>query len=354
MDNDLSCATVNQGNTPSPWPYTPKAGTSGIFPQGSFFEGGINVSKEVPGSGCFSTFVAETRSSTPFDSRLKDFALGEFNTCSLALDTDASTSVNGVPATDVVPGTSVSDTVTATGTSLTGGSAPRPTGTVEFFLCQPSEVTAAGCPVGSGTKVGATKTLLDKTPNPPTNDSTATSDGTTGTTTDAIGKYCWRAEYTADAASSYDDDTFTNAVDECFTTVAAPTTTTTRQFVYPQDKALITPPASGGDPTGTVTFKLFDSLAACDGTADPPVDPVYTETDVPLTTTAPFTAKTNNNPDNAESYAITDGTTHYWKASFDSTNNAQLDSESACVESTDVTFVGDNGSINVPDKPPSP
>jgi uncharacterized repeat protein (TIGR01451 family) len=79
--NDAACATVNQADTPAPWPYTPKFGTSGTFPTGSFFEGGINITRLIPGSGCFSQFVAETRSSDPFDSRLKDFALGNFNLC---------------------------------------------------------------------------------------------------------------------------------------------------------------------------------------------------------------------------------------------------------------------------------
>jgi hypothetical protein len=77
----LACATVNQGDTDSPWPFSPKFGTDGIFPQGSFFEGGINISALVPDAGCFTGFLAETRSSTPFDARLKDFALGDFELC---------------------------------------------------------------------------------------------------------------------------------------------------------------------------------------------------------------------------------------------------------------------------------
>jgi len=81
LSNDVACATVNQGDTSSPWPYTPKAGTAGTFPAGSFFEGGIDITQLVPDAGCFSKFVAETRSSAPFDSRLKDFALGNFSLC---------------------------------------------------------------------------------------------------------------------------------------------------------------------------------------------------------------------------------------------------------------------------------
>ncbi len=80
---DLVCATVNKGDTTSPWPYTPKSGSPGTFPQGSFFEGGIDITALVPEAGCFATFLAETRSSTPFDSRLKDFVAGGFEVCAL-------------------------------------------------------------------------------------------------------------------------------------------------------------------------------------------------------------------------------------------------------------------------------
>ena len=84
--DDAVCATVNQSGTPSPWSYTPKSGPAGTFPQGAFFEGGINITRLLvrgtPSTNpCISTFMAETRSSTPFDARLKDFALGSFALC---------------------------------------------------------------------------------------------------------------------------------------------------------------------------------------------------------------------------------------------------------------------------------
>ncbi len=84
----LACATVNQGPTVSPWPYTPKAneGSPGTFQASAFFEGGINLTRLIPNVGCFSTVVAETRSSTPFDAVLKDFVLGNFDLCSIVVD----------------------------------------------------------------------------------------------------------------------------------------------------------------------------------------------------------------------------------------------------------------------------
>ncbi len=76
---------MNQINATSPWPYTPKSGVAGTFPAGSFFEGGVDITELVPDSGCFTGFLAETRSSTPFDCCLKDFVLGNFDLCSISV-----------------------------------------------------------------------------------------------------------------------------------------------------------------------------------------------------------------------------------------------------------------------------
>jgi hypothetical protein len=112
---------VNQGDTSAPWPYTPKSGTPGIFPQGSFFEGGINVSRLVPDVGCLSTFMAETRSSTPFDSRLKDFVgPAAFNLCGANIQIEADdTNEVGQP-----------HTFTVTVNQTFGGTTPAPDGTI--------------------------------------------------------------------------------------------------------------------------------------------------------------------------------------------------------------------------------
>lgn len=88
VGGDAVCATVNQDADPStnvaPWPYSPKPneGAAGFFPHGTFFEGGIDLTALGLTDFCFSTFLAETRSSTPFDSVLKDFVGPRaFNTC---------------------------------------------------------------------------------------------------------------------------------------------------------------------------------------------------------------------------------------------------------------------------------
>ena len=84
--------------------------------------------------------LARRRTSTR---QLKDFALGDFNTCVPPTSTTQSS------ASTVDFGGTVTDTAT-----LTGNDGPA-SGTVTFFICTPAQVTAAGCPVGSGSQVGS-------------------------------------------------------------------------------------------------------------------------------------------------------------------------------------------------------
>jgi hypothetical protein len=69
-------ALVNQTPQPSPWMYVPKAGSVNVFPEGAFFEGGVNLSQLLPNAECFSSFLIETRSSASVTATLKDFVLG--------------------------------------------------------------------------------------------------------------------------------------------------------------------------------------------------------------------------------------------------------------------------------------
>ncbi len=156
---------------------------------------------------------------------------------------------------NVVPGSSVTDTVSVTG----GPGQPTPTGTVTWFLCQPGQVTPGqGC-VSGGAQIGPVKTL-----NP---FGVKISDATTNTLT--VGQYCWRVEYSGDGFYLPSSDT--DAGSECFTTVKQPTTPTTASSptggnVVPgtsvTDTATITGSAGLPTPTGTVTFFLCQPPAA--------------------------------------------------------------------------------------------
>ena len=70
------------GSCPA-WDYTPKGGVQGDpIPVNGFFEGAINIDAFPALAGsCFSTFLVETRSAASVTATLKDFVLGQFNTC---------------------------------------------------------------------------------------------------------------------------------------------------------------------------------------------------------------------------------------------------------------------------------
>ncbi|SDS39433.1 DUF7507 domain-containing protein [Pseudomonas oryzae] len=95
--NKLACAITNVNNlTNEPaWDYTPKSGPASDLPKESFFEGGINVTRLLGGATpCFSSFLAETRSSRSETAQLKDFVLGNFDLCSIAVTKTCEAEVN--------------------------------------------------------------------------------------------------------------------------------------------------------------------------------------------------------------------------------------------------------------------
>ena len=80
---------VNPFDITLDWPYTPKGGTpctnspdDCTATKGAFYEGGIDLTALGLGSECFASFMLETRSSQSVDAVLKDFALGQFESCS--------------------------------------------------------------------------------------------------------------------------------------------------------------------------------------------------------------------------------------------------------------------------------
>ena len=97
-------AFVNKANTTAVWPYTTKGKSCGTncIPVGASFEGGINLTDLGLAAECFSSFLVETRSSQSVSAVLKDFALGNFNTC-VALSLTKT-------ATDVCEGTATTYT----------------------------------------------------------------------------------------------------------------------------------------------------------------------------------------------------------------------------------------------------
>lgn len=172
-------------------------------------EGGVDLTA-TGFTGCAATLFPHTRTSQQFTATLKDF------TGPVPLDLCATPQVattSSPTGGDVPTGTPATDTAT-----VTSGGAPVTTGTVAFFLCQPEQTDATGCPAPAGTQIGTVQAL---------DAGGQASPSVAAVVTTSVGTYCWRAEYTPAAGNGLHPTTHTNRESECFTTVAQVTTTTT-------------------------------------------------------------------------------------------------------------------------------
>jgi hypothetical protein len=266
------CALVNNAAKPSPWPFAPKSSAANTFQPGELYEGGIDSTSLGIAGECFSTFLAETRSSQSTSAVLKDFVEGNFQQCNASIKTNASAGVTD--QTSVSPGTSVHDLATVTGTGVTPAPDPTSPPNVHFFFCGPTAVDSTATCDSSGTGIGEPTgvALVGGTPN----DGVATAqsgDINTAASPLAPGRYCFRAEWGGDA--NYPGaikDAGAGTQDECFIVRTIPTTTVTTPsdssgtgLVSPValgtmlfDKAVVTGTAVGGPPPGTVDFFLCD------------------------------------------------------------------------------------------------
>jgi hypothetical protein len=242
---------------------------------GTFFEGGIDFTNVFfNGTGGFtchafaSVYMDSRSSGSGGTSEMKDvsgLALPPF--CkNPTVATQSHPAGGGVAA-----GSVAHDVATVTGVAGSG----VPTGSVDFHLCGPL-ASATGCTTG-GTDIGSTSTSTpgaDISGNP-----TATYTSADTSPIDALGTYCWRADYTAGQTTNYNNATGPiDAAHECFTVVGGTTTSTASSVTGAQlpgvtatDTATVTlnSPASGPSPTGTVTFKLCDPSAVCTQVGSP-------------------------------------------------------------------------------------
>jgi uncharacterized repeat protein (TIGR01451 family) len=196
------CAVTNAATAAAPWTFENKDGEHD-FATGQFFEGGINLSAMFGGEPpCFSTFLAETRSSQETDAQLKDFALGSLSTC--VPPTIATQVRQDGQSLGSVGTINVGETVTDHATF--SGSHGAVEGTADFFVCGPANSTpncaSGGDAIGSDTISGGA----------------ADSDAFTPT---EVGFYCFRVEYTPTADSEYLAGSHTNQTTECFQVLPA-------------------------------------------------------------------------------------------------------------------------------------
>jgi uncharacterized repeat protein (TIGR01451 family)/fimbrial isopeptide formation D2 family protein len=222
--DDLACGATNGDTETAPWPYQGRDAEAGVFPPGTFFEGGINLTELGLDTGCFSTFFAETRASQSVDATLSDFANGQFSFCA---PPDIETQVQNDQGNDtnkINRGESVTDHVVVSGDK---GVAE---GTVDVFVCGPTS-SAQDCDNG-GTQVGNDIELED-----------GEADSEVFTPT-ANGWYCFRVEYTPAAGSKYLAASHTNDTTECVR-------------VIPADVQIVKTPNDGQADAGeSITFTL--------------------------------------------------------------------------------------------------
>ena len=77
---------VNEQAVAAPWTYEHHHEGLGGFPQGAFFEGRVNLTKALGGTTlCFTTFLAETRSSQETTAVLKDLVIGNIDLCAISV-----------------------------------------------------------------------------------------------------------------------------------------------------------------------------------------------------------------------------------------------------------------------------
>jgi uncharacterized repeat protein (TIGR01451 family) len=121
--NGSTFAIVNSSAISVPWSYTNKSKQTQPA-AGEFLEEGINLTA-LGLQGCFSTFLAETRSSQSPTATLSDFVLGSFNTCSVTLPNTAFVSAsnfnNGQPISSNQVIITVNDGHALLAPSVTGG-----------------------------------------------------------------------------------------------------------------------------------------------------------------------------------------------------------------------------------------
>ena len=219
-------------------------------------------------------------------------------------------------------GSSVTDHAVVAATQTGDGT---PTGTVTFFVCNPTQLTGGACPSG-GTQVGSPVTTQAVSGSSPPA-SFADSDAITANQT---GKWCFRAVYTPGGAngSNYTGNSDAST-GECFT-VTDTTASTSAQTWRPNDSATAT--AGHAAPlNGTLSADLYTGSTCGVSSGGAVSGQHYEKSLTNATTLADRTLTTNNTSFNVSSTASVS-----WLVTFSSTD-ANVSGSSHC-EVTSLTI----------------
>jgi hypothetical protein len=253
VSTDDFCASVNpKDGATAPWLFKNKSGQT-TFGHGEFYEGGLNLTSLGLQNECFSSFLAETRSSQSTTATLKDFVSGPFQDCSTSLVTTPSLGQNGSASISTAGSVTVHDTA-----ALTVNGTATFTGTLAFHLCGPMDT--GNCATG-GNAVAAASGV-----NPVTVNGNYNSADVNLT---AAGRYCWRADFTSGTPgvpNASDPGSTSTSTSECFrlTPVDPSISTNASADVLIgnsiDDTATLSGTAKDPDGTkadGTITFRLY-------------------------------------------------------------------------------------------------
>jgi len=201
-----------------------------------------------------------------------------------------------------------------------------PTGTVTFFVCNPSQVSGGACPAPNGTQVGSPVTLQGVSgSNPP-----ASSGDSAAVTVNQTGTWCFRAVYTPGGAngSNYTGSSDASST-ECFT-VTDSTGSTSAQTWRPNDSGTVTS-ANGAPLNGTLSIQLYTGGTCGVGSGSAVSGQLYSKTLTNATSLADRTVTSNNT-----TFSVTTSTSVSWLVTFTSTDS-NVQGSSHC-ESTSLTI----------------
>lgn len=168
--------------------------------------------------------------------------------------------------------------------------------------------------------------------------------GPVGFTPDEPGTYHWKASYTGDAPNTlgvtHNDEC--DDPDESVIVRQIPTEISTDQSVYPNDEATISSSVTGKNlpAGGTVTFRLYDTVANCQlhGDIVGSGGLLYEEVETLTGGAESETVGTSNT-----SVAVDDDATVVWYVTYSTGDDAFTGRQSDCVERTAIDFTEDAG-----------
>lgn len=250
-----------------------------------------------------------------------DASHGECVTVGPESTTTVTTPSVGSNAT-VAVNASVTDHAVVTAADNSDGT---PTGTINFFICNPTVVAAnGGTCSANGTAAGSVTAAAVAGSNPP-----ASSADSSSITANAVGTWCFRAVYVPGGANGANYTTSSDAsTTECFL-VQDSTLATSAQTWLPNDTGSVA--ATGGTAlSGTLSIQLYEGGTCAAGSEVS--GQVYSKTLTGATTLAARSLTTGNT-----SYSVSTSKSVSWLVTFTPAAGSNVTGNSHC-ESTALTI----------------